>query len=109
MIFNSYQITILDKKVYIDKFEEVEPSLLIRLEKIEEEIIKEYLSAQEGKNGIKTLGNKLQYNKEFKNLFGALNENITLVQATENKRAFLKLLFETLKCYDSTIIYFFVL
>lgn len=109
MIFKSYQLTISDKRVYITESEEVEPILAIQLEKIEEEIIKEYLAAQEGKIGITTLGNRLQYNKNFKNLFGTINENITLVQATENKRAFLKLLFETLKSYDSNIVYFFIL
>ena len=94
--------------VQIDK-SEVDNNIIYLLNKIEKEIILEYLKKQEGKIGIKSLGNEIRFNKVLKSLFSNLKDKNVVIKVTENRRSFIKIFLESyIKYYESNI-YFFIL
>ena len=93
----------------IDVVDNVDESLVKHLVSIEKEIIFEYLKAQEGKIGIKTLGNEIRYNENLKTLFGMVNSDTIIVKCTENKKAFLDTFVRYNTDYKTQKMYFFVL
>ncbi|WP_312697429.1 hypothetical protein [Sphingobacterium mizutaii] len=105
----NYQLSISNSVVNIQELEMLDFEISERLRLIEKEIIEEYLINQKDRIGIKTLGKKLQYNKKFKSLFGKINSQSVIIQATENKRALMRIIFETLSNYKGNTIYFFLL
>jgi vacuolar-type H+-ATPase subunit E/Vma4 len=66
------------------------------LDTIEKEITSMYLTKQENKIGIKSLGNEIRKNKTLTSIFYYCDENITCFKMTENKRAFFHQLIEYL-------------
>lgn len=80
-----------------------------RLETIESEIIDEYLRAQQGKLGIKKLGNEIRYNPVLKEEFNSLKEGKVIFKMTENKRAFIKVFIDNWIDFSKDQIFYFVL
>ena len=56
-----------------------------RLKSIEKEIIKEYLIKQEGKLGIKNLGNEIRYNSILRKEFNNSKNNKLIVKMTDSE------------------------
>lgn len=63
---------------------------------IEREITSMYLTKQENKLGIKSLGNEIRTNQLLTKIFYFSSEDLTCFKMTENKRAFLHQLIEYL-------------
>lgn len=80
-----------------------------RLSTIEKEIVKEYLKKQEGKLGIKNLGNEIRYNAILKKEFNNSINNKVIVKMTENRRSFIKVFLSNWFIYDNSEIYYFIL
>lgn len=79
------------------------------LEEIEKEIIREYLMEQDGKIGIRALGNRIRYNEVLKSYFSVpLNKNV-IIKVTENRRSFIKIFIDNWIEFNTLDIYFFVL
>lgn len=86
--------------------EDIDHSLSI----IEEEIIKEYLKKQDGKTGIKSLGQEIRYNDKIDIQFNEVKSSgNVLIKLTENKRSFLHVFIEALYSFNSNDIYFLIL
>ena len=80
-----------------------------RLKFIEKEIIKEYLIKQEGKLGIKNLGNEIRYNSILRKEFNNSKNNKSIVKMTENRRSFIKVFLNNWFIHDNSEIYYFIL
>ena len=108
MKFNIYKLT---DDFKIDQLLEEELDLQIekRLTIIENEITNEYIRKQEGKLGIKNLGNEIRYNQVLKNQFNTLINNQTIIKMTENRRSFIKVFLDNWITHNSSEIYFFIL
>ena len=75
------------------------------LNKFENELINKILEEQSGKIGIYKLGNYIRF--QMSDYFVKYESNITLIKATENKRALHKLLIEWIeKSYNSEVYLF---
>ena len=80
-----------------------------RLKTIEQEIIKEFLNKQEGRLGIKNLGNEIRYNTTLKEEFNSLKNNKTIIKMTENRRSFIKVFLNNWITHNRSEIYYFIL
>lgn len=80
-----------------------------RLKSIEKEIINEYLNKQEGKLGIKNLGNEIRYNSILKKEFNNSINSKVIVKMTENRRSFIKVFLSNWFIHDNSEIYYFIL
>lgn len=69
---------------------ELPKNLNTQLKIFEQQIIKEYFNKQEGRKGIKTLGNELRYNKIIQEQVFIETESNILVKITGNRKDFLK-------------------
>jgi hypothetical protein len=87
----------LDNKIY--------ERLLI----IENQILKEFLLKQEGKVGIKNLGNEIRYNKVLKSEFSNLKDNQLIIKLTENRRSFIKVFLDNWIENKHSELYFLIL
>ena len=111
MKFNLYNLnydkTIIFTEIIDSGFENKE--LILKLNSIEYEIVHEFLKKQNGKIGVKTLGNELRYNSTLKSIFSCVFEGMVIIKTTENRRAFIKNFLENYVQYYNETIYFFVL
>jgi len=83
-----YDISLKDF-VYTEK-KVVPNSINESLKLFESELIKEYLKAQKGRKGIKTLGNQIRYNSIIsKKVFFSSNDFV-LIKSTGNRKDFMK-------------------
>ena len=88
MKFNLYNLnynnTTISTEIIDSSFENKE--LILKLDSIEQEIIHEFLKKQNGKIGVKTLGNELRYNPTLKSIFSIVFEGMVIIKTTENRR-----------------------
>ena len=68
MKYNLYTLT-KDSSIQKIEPEDLEESIKTKLDKIQIEIITEYKTKQEGRTGIRSLGNEIRNNKIIKNIF----------------------------------------
>ncbi|EHQ43244.1 hypothetical protein [Myroides odoratus] len=109
MNYNFYKFDYNDSIINIEKRTDLDEKIIQQLEKIEDEIVNEYLSAQEEKVGILKLGNQIRYNKTLKVLFDNPHDESVIIKMTENKRSFFNVFIESISKYQSKKIYFFIL
>lgn len=109
MNYNFYKLEHNDSMTSIEKRTNLDEKIIQRLEKIEDEIVNEYLLAQEDKIGILKLGNKIRHNKTLKTLFDSLYDESVIIKMTENKRSFFNVFIKSISKYQSKKIYFFIL
>ncbi len=86
-----------------------ESEITERLTVIEKEITQEYLKKQEGKLGIKNLGNEIRYNSTLKTEFTTLKNNKLIIKMTENRRSFIKVFLDNWIAHNSSELYYFIL
>ena len=79
------------------------------LDIIDKEIVSEFLKKQEGKIGIKNLGNEIRYNKSLKAEFKSLKKDKIIIKITENRRSFIKIFIDNWIDYNEKEIYYFIL
>ena len=80
-----------------------------RLRTIEKEIIEEYLKKQDGKLGIKNLGNEMRYNSILKKEFSNSINSKVIIKMTENRRSFINVFLSNWFNYDNSELYYFIL
>lgn len=77
---------------------------------LETEIIKEFLNKQEGRIGIKSLGNEIRYSKVIKEVFNNREDNnYFLIKMTENRRSFIKLFIDSILENKKKTLFFLIL
>lgn len=108
MNYNIYQL--------LDDFEinpvlnsDLNSEIKVRLRTIEKEIVKEFLKKQEGKLGIKNLGNEIRYNSILKKEFNNSINKKVIVKMTENRRSFIKVFLSNWFVHDNSEIYYLIL
>jgi hypothetical protein len=110
MIFKIYKFS--DSNCF--KFEQLTnldlpKNLNTQIKIFEEEIIKEYFKKQEGRKGIKTLGNELRYNKVIQDQVFIETESNILVKITGNRKDFLKdFIFQIVENKDKKILFLLI-
>ena len=111
MKFNLYDLKYTDSNINSKKItkDKVSPVVLTLINSIEREILIEYLKKQEGKIGIKSLGNELRYNQNLKEIFSNIHEGNIIIKTTENRRAFIKNFLENYVEHYNEVIYFLIL
>ena len=107
MKFNLYTLT---KNYSIQKIESegLEDSIKIKLNKIQIEIIADYKRKQEGRTGIRSLGNEIRGNKMIKNIFSEEDKNV-LIKMTENRRSFIKVFIENAYNQNDRSLFYMIL
>ena len=107
MKYNLYTLT---KDSSIQKIEpkDLEESIKTKLDKIQIEIVAEYKKKQEGRTGIRSLGNEIRNNKIIKNIFSEENKNV-LIKMTENRRSFIKVFIENVCNQKGENLFFLIL
>lgn len=111
MKFNCYRLKIKGSKVNLEQRlnDEINDEINSRLNTIEIEIVNEYLKKQEGKVGIRNLGNEMRYNEVLKTEFSTERDNDIIFKLTENRRSFFKVFIESWINFKGKNIYFFIL
>lgn len=106
MIFNLYELT---SEFKIEPFpnNELDNSIINRLNIIENQITSEFIKKQNGKLGIKNLGNELRYNTVLKKEFNC-KDNKLIVKLTENRRSFIKIFIDNWVEYNDKEIFFLI-
>lgn len=107
MIFNLYELT-NDFKLEVLPNYELDNSIKKRLNIIENQITAEFIKKQEGKIGIKNLGNELRYNSVLKKEFNDCKDNRLIVKLTENRRSFIKVFIDNWVENNDKEIYFLI-
>jgi hypothetical protein len=101
-LLDSFQITQIENS-------ELKKEIEKRFKTIEQEIILEYLKKQEGKLGIKNLGNEIRYNSILKSEFKTTKNNKVIIKMTENRRSFIKVFLDNWIYHNNKDIYYFIL
>jgi hypothetical protein len=108
MRYNIYNLT-EDFNIVKGLSNDLDDSIKDRLDIIQNQITLEYLKKQEGKLGIKNLGNEIRFNKILKNEFNILKDNKIIVKMTENRRSFIKVFIDNWINNNTSEIYYFIL
>ena len=108
MKYNLYNLTD-DFDIVPNDLNKLDVSINDRIKIIQDQIVQEYLKKQEGKIGIKNLGNEIRYNKTLQNEFNSLKNNKIIVKMTENRRSFIKVFIDNWIQYNTSEIYYFIL
>lgn len=110
MYVNLYQLNLSPVFEIIKKDpNQIPRDISSRLSLIENEIIKEYEIKQEGKIGIRTLGNEIRYNSNLKEEFSRLKNGKTIIKLTENRRSFIKVFLDNWIEHKEDEIFFLIL
>jgi hypothetical protein len=108
MKYNLYRLT-KDSSIQKIESQDLEESIKIKLDKIQIEIIAEYKRKQEGRTGIRGLGNEIRQNKIIKNIFSEKNQKNRLIKMTENKRSFIKVFIENSYNQNNKSLFYMIL
>lgn len=108
MRYNLYKFTNENQSFNLLENNHIE-GLIEKLNVFQEEVINEYENAQFGRKGIKSLGNKIKFNKKISEQVFSNFKNISLVKVTGNRKTFLNDFLKILSDKSETQkIYFFV-
>lgn len=107
-MFKYYKLTTTLDIVEINE-SEFPKSIITTINQLVQCIKEEYLKKQEGKIGIKNLGNEIRYNKQIKKILKEPAGNIQLIKLTENKRSFIKVFIDNCYLIDTKSLVYFIL
>ena len=108
MRYNAYIFDLNTSKIQISEGD-LPSHIKDDLNVIETEITSEYIKKQDGKLGIKTLGNEIRYNDVLKSIFSTSKNDNVIIKLTENRRSFIKVFLDNWKKHINNNIYFLIL